>query len=96
MTAGKKAPGVRQLVIVLALSQEEAEEFTADQPYIVISITDPGEKPAELKTGPNLKGVLRLQFWDVDRDDFGGFRPIIIGQAVQAAGFVREHPGVGS
>ena len=93
MTAGKEVPGIRKLINVLALSEDEAVEFTSSEPYIVISINDPGEKPVKLMSGPNLKGVLRLQFWDADRAD-AQYPPISGGQAMQAARFVRDYPGV--
>jgi len=38
--------------------------ITPDQPYIVISITNPGLVPATVRDNPDLLGVLRLQFHD--------------------------------
>lgn len=36
-------------------------------PYAVVSISTPGHKPADIPRHPSCKGVIQLQFFDVDR-----------------------------
>lgn len=52
---------------VIAISRREAQEYTANEPYVVVSITDPGSQDVVFQKDDNRKAVLSLQFHDVDR-----------------------------
>ena len=54
------------------LSQKLAKEISYNFPYAIISITDPGETPVSFIDKLDLKGILRLEFYDVEngRDCF--------------------------
>lgn len=79
---------------VLFCNREEAEEFSSRaylERFAVISITDPGSKPARLRETAECVGILRLEFHDLDRpidglDDYKLFMP---DDARQIADFVR-------
>ena len=49
------------------MSQDTAERFRATEPYVVISCLTPGARPARLRTSGFRRGVLRLNFHDVDQ-----------------------------
>lgn len=50
------------------MSRQAAEQFDADQAYIMISVTDPTARKVSLRKSPNRVGLLELKFHDVDRD----------------------------
>jgi predicted protein tyrosine phosphatase len=53
----------------VVLSRSLIEEYTPDDPYIVVSVTDPKLPEAALCDSPHCRGVLRLQFHDTG--DYG-------------------------
>ena len=57
-------------------------------PHIIISITDPGTLPAILRPNFQTKGILRLEFEDVDGDQP---EAMTLEQAEAIANFVNEH-----
>lgn len=84
-----------------ATSRRVAERMTPEsRSHIFISVSTPGSDPADLSTGPNTLGILRLWFDDLDRPPapstrayFG--RPIALftrAQARQILDFVAAHP----
>ena len=50
---------------LLVLSRVEVETFTADDPYLIISITDPEQPDAVLAESPFLRATLRMKFHDI-------------------------------
>ena len=50
----------------LILSRSEAKRIAPTKPYIVISVTNPELPEAELFQSPLLRGILRLQFHDIE------------------------------
>lgn len=50
------------------MSRTKAEHYTAKVPYVVISITSPGEKLVHLPDSDRLMGVLRLAFTDIEHE----------------------------
>lgn len=50
------------------LSVYEAEEIEIEEPHIWISIRDPDVEPARIKKSESCKGILRLYFYDVEKD----------------------------
>ncbi len=69
-------------------------------PYVVISIHDPGERPAKIPPDPNCRGTLRLPFRDADLMQRSGSAAVAKGwltnsDARQIWRFVQEHlPGI--
>jgi predicted protein tyrosine phosphatase len=53
----------------LVLSRSEVKRIAPDEPYIVVSVTNPGLPDAELAPSPLRRDVLRLQFHDMG--DYG-------------------------
>jgi len=51
---------------IIVLSQDNAEQYSSDKPYAVISITNPTREYANLKIGLGLTDVLRMKFWDIN------------------------------
>ncbi|HEX5323329.1 MAG TPA: hypothetical protein VFW40_06040 [Capsulimonadaceae bacterium] len=51
------------------LSRSEVKVTTPDEPYVVISITNPGIAVADVAISPYCRGILRLQFHDISDDD---------------------------
>lgn len=49
---------------IVVLSREQAFDFSCDQPYLLVSICDPGDPPAT-PVGPPVSTV-HLQFLDID------------------------------
>lgn len=49
----------------LVLSRAEVESFTAETPYLVVSITDPEKSEALIPFSPFLRAILRMKFHDV-------------------------------
>jgi predicted protein tyrosine phosphatase len=49
------------------MSRAGAEAFVSSEPYLMISVTDPGSSPARLAEGDGRLALLRLAFHDVDR-----------------------------
>ena len=52
-------------MVIKVLSRDVFEKFISDEPYIVISITDP--KSEKVKSEPTFIDMLSLQFHDVDK-----------------------------
>ena len=51
----------------IVVGREEIESgILARNPYIVISITDPGSKPAKIPRTVGLRDILRLEFHDAE------------------------------
>ena len=72
------------------MSQGQARQRKFNADYILISIQDPDEPPAELPEPPNCRGLLRLQFDDIlDRRD--GQTLFSSEQALEILDFVHEH-----
>ncbi|MHB0936079.1 MAG: hypothetical protein ACYC6A_06775 [Armatimonadota bacterium] len=74
---------------LLVLNRFSAMDFTAEKPYIVISITDPDKPDVLLQPSSNLIGVLRLRFHDIE-EPYREFVLMIPEQAAQIADFVRR------
>jgi len=51
---------------IKVLSREQFEEFTSDEKYIVISITDPNSE--EVESQHDYFAMLSLSFYDLDKD----------------------------
>ena len=51
----------------LVLSRAEIKCFTAELPYLVISVTDPEQPAAKIAESPYLRGILRLKFHDIGK-----------------------------
>jgi predicted protein tyrosine phosphatase len=76
----------------LILNRYEAEAYIGDEPYLMVSITDPvphGE-PAKLQDDPNRVGLVRVEFHDIQEPTDGAalmteLHARAIWQAVQAA-----------
>ncbi|MDQ2730357.1 MAG: hypothetical protein M3Y56_01750 [Armatimonadota bacterium] len=49
----------------IVLSRRQVSSFTSEEPYIVISITDPDRSTAHVAEHPTCLGLLRLQFNDI-------------------------------
>ena len=49
----------------LVLSRVAVETFTADIPYLVVSVTDPEEPEANISESPFLRATLRIKFHDI-------------------------------
>jgi predicted protein tyrosine phosphatase len=49
----------------LVLSRAVVETFTAETPYLVISITDPEQPEANILDSPFLRATLRMKFHDI-------------------------------
>ncbi len=49
----------------LVLSRAAIETFTAEKPYLVISITDPEQPEANIPDSPFLRATLRMKFHDI-------------------------------
>jgi predicted protein tyrosine phosphatase len=69
-----------QKIAVIAMSRFEIESFDYNNPFrrhVVISITDPDESDAVLKSNP--KAILRLKFWDLNdvKEDMRDGRRIV-------------------
>lgn len=58
------------------LSRLAMSRYTGTQPYGVISITDPDAPRCSLRPDPHRRGVLRLQFWDLEDEAWTGRNPI--------------------
>lgn len=72
----------------MSQGQARQRKFSAD--YLLISIQDPDEPPAELPEPPNCRGLLRLQFDDITgRRD--GQTLFSSDQALEILDFVHEH-----
>lgn len=82
------------------ISRVAAQEFKYPEPYIMISIGEPGQADNPLRDDPNRLAVLRLNFDDIDNPN-----PVLIGaieenprawqlmsdeQAADVVGFVEE------
>jgi predicted protein tyrosine phosphatase len=65
-------------------------------PYVVISITDPGSDPANIKPSPDLRGILRLQFWDLNGSRPGYERVFTEDDAREIRIFVSKHKDIGT
>ena len=63
-------------------------EMNGLPPHIIVSITDPGTLPAILRQNHQTKGVLRLEFEDVDGDQPDA---MTTEQAEAIANFINEH-----
>jgi predicted protein tyrosine phosphatase len=74
---------------LLVLSRFDAMDFTADVPYVVISVTDPEKPPALLPASPHCLGVLRLQFHDIHKPQ-DGYVLMSSEQAMQIISFTEE------
>jgi len=59
---------------VLALSRLKAERFTADVPYLMISITDPEAAPVRLPNDPHRLALLWLEFNDLTPEVLVGYQ----------------------
>ena len=53
----------------LVLSRSEVKRVVPDEPYVVVSVTNPGLPEAELAASPLRRDALRLQFHDMG--DYG-------------------------
>ena len=77
----------------LVLSRSEIKTVTPDQPYIAISITNPGLPVAEVAVSPHCRGILRLQFHDIG--DYGqplqGKQVMTEEDGRRVIDFLREH-----
>jgi predicted protein tyrosine phosphatase len=51
----------------LVLGREEIKNFTFENSYLVISITDPQNSDAEIIQSPNLVDIIRLKFDDIGK-----------------------------
>jgi predicted protein tyrosine phosphatase len=78
------------MIRVIAISRSELRDFSSDEPYVVISITEPDARPAELQRDANRKAILRLQFHDVDRI-MEGTQAITSAQGSQIWAFAKEN-----
>jgi predicted protein tyrosine phosphatase len=52
------------LELIFSASRAGAEAFTSKQPFAVVSITDPGSRPASLRQR-NVVARCNLEFWDL-------------------------------
>lgn len=78
-------------MLFMILSREGAERISGslEATHILISITDYGSPPADIKRNKNRKGLLRVQFDDVDNAMPGNYM-ITDKQAAAIARFVDE------
>ena len=51
----------------LVLSRAEVETFTAETPYLIVSVTDPEQSEATLAESPFLRATLRMKFHDISK-----------------------------
>jgi len=66
-----------------------AESFEGNRPYLVISITDPKQPEAKIPKNENIRGILRVQFDDIDKE-INGYKQIDSYQADQIASFIKH------
>jgi predicted protein tyrosine phosphatase len=79
----------------IVVSREEIESgVLARNPYIVISITDPGSNPAKIPRTAGLRDILRLEFHDAEPVDGFSLPPEVVlmnkNQADQIWRFVNQ------
>ncbi len=81
--------------IIWALSKAQAEDWTSQEPYAVISFYTPGTRPAHLPDFPECQGVLYVCVHDVDtvvRTPTGEiWFPMLEGEVDRIVKFVRAH-----
>lgn len=53
----------------VVLSRKDAAKFVCQEPYVVISITDPDSPDETLIPNENLKDVCRIKFFDTTKED---------------------------
>lgn len=56
-------------IFLEVLNREQAEAYRHEDPYIVISISDPKSESPIFQECPNRIDLLRLNFFDLDRDE---------------------------
>jgi len=77
----------------IILSKLFMESFFYEEPYIVISICEPGEEPPNLKTDSNRKDVLRVEIHDIDDVKFAeeyGYKTLDENQAKSVLEFAEK------
>src|SRR5438128_2636950 len=81
----------------IVLSRPRIRHASIEQPYIIISISDPGEDDAEIAASSCCRAILRLQFDDIDpnRQAVRGRAAMTNQQAQAILDFVIEHMGAG-
>ena len=74
------------------LSRHDMSHFQSNDPYIVISVSDPGSKRVSLRSCPNRLDVLSLQFHDLDYSSDRGGVLFTESDASQIVNFVKLWP----
>lgn len=64
-------------------------DFTAEVPYVVISISDPDQSDVLLPPSPHLQDILRLRFHDIEQP-YGDFILMVPRQAQEISDFVHR------
>lgn len=77
---------------IVVCSRDEAVGVHSDQPWAVISIRNPGMEPVPFDC-PNLKGVLYLEFDDIDKIA-DGYVTFSLDMARRTWDFIQEHSEV--
>lgn len=73
------------------VNRETAENLELDYPFILISITDPDSREAEIKSNP--VDILRLSFHDLDKGEIDNPKYILFNEddAKKILEFVKKH-----
>ena len=74
---------------LLVLNRSSVMDFTAEEPYVVISVTDPDLPEVLIPQSPHLKSILRLSFHDIE-EPYREFVLMVPEQAARIAAFVRR------
>jgi predicted protein tyrosine phosphatase len=86
--------------MIKVVSRHQAAHFLGLDPYVLISITDPGSPDAAITVDPKRAGILRLKFSDVGEDvqlhraawPNSAIERFTDAQALEIANFVIDHP----
>jgi predicted protein tyrosine phosphatase len=62
---------------LIVLSRTEAQEYTPAEPTAYVSIYTPGDMPAGFPHHPNICGVIKLAFPDLNIDEHPRLEPIL-------------------
>lgn len=81
------------LFTFVVLSRPRIRYATIAEPYVVVSISDPGDEDAEIAVSPQCRAILRLQFDDVDPalQSLRGRAPLMMQDARIILDFVHQN-----
>ena len=77
-------------------NRREVNDFSGDPgKFVVVSITDPGSRNADIVSRPGLQSVLRLKFDDIECDRGPNYKTISKTQAKSIVRYISDnHPDV--